>query len=191
MLKLLFNKKALLFTVILTLLGWAGVNTDMLNVSSLLNMVEQAQQENEAKYPKRNADKDGPLTPEQYTSESTSTTTQEFNQASAISPQRRVHILYGDKTGGGHMHGVGKPCKSEFPANWNEDTIINTIERIAANDNLGWKRQRNGYYVAEQNIENLRIRVVKGRQAEKVITAYPVNVPRNACPSKRPAANDN
>jgi hypothetical protein len=186
MLKLFKGRKKLLLTIIMMVLGWAGVNTDMLNVSSLLGMVEEAQQENAEKYPNHNADKDIPISPEQYPDNTTAT--EQFNKASAISPQRRVHILYGDKTGGGHKHGVGKPCKSEFPADWSDDTIIETVERIAANDNLNWKKQRNGYYVTEKNVDDLRVRVVKGRDGASVITAYPTNVKRNACPRH---ANDN
>ncbi len=111
---------------------------------------------------------------------------QEFNKASAISPQRRVHILMGDRTGGGHMFGAGKPCKSEFPSDWDEDKIIDTIDLIAANDNANWEQQRNGYHVREQMIEGVKVRVVKGRKNEQVITAYPLNMGRNPCP-----ANDN
>ncbi len=114
------------------------------------------------------------------------TTTQQFNKASAISDQRRVHILMGDRTGGGHMFGAGKPCKSEFPSDWDEDKIIETIDLIAANDNASWEKQRNGYHVSEQMVEGVKVRVVKGRQNESVITAYPLNTGRNPCP-----ANDN
>lgn len=104
-----------------------------------------------------------------------------------ISEQRRTHILYGDKTGGGHLHGVGKPCKSEFPADWSSEEIVETVQSIAANDNLNWKSQRNGYAVAEQMVEGIRVRVVLDRNRQDVVTAYPVNVMRNPCP----AANDN
>lgn len=112
--------------------------------------------------------------------------TKEFNTASLITSERRVHILYGDATGGGHKFGTGVPCKSEFPEHWEDDRIINEVELIAANDNLNWEQQRNGYYVAEQKIGTVNIRVVKARDAKAVITAYPTNMPRNPCP-----ANDN
>jgi hypothetical protein len=106
-----------------------------------------------------------------------------------ISPQREQHILYGDATGGGHKFGVGKPCKSEFPQDWNDDKIIGTIERIAANDNLFWKEQDNGYYAAEQSVEGVKIRVILDKQRDDVVTGYPVNRKRNRC---GPApANDN
>lgn len=99
------------------------------------------------------------------------------------------HILYGNKSGGGHLSGVGKPCKSEFPKDWDDKEIIEVVEKIAANDNLPWDRQDNGYYVTEKMEDGIRVRVVIGREKQKVITAYPTNVTRNPCPSH--AANDN
>ena len=103
-----------------------------------------------------------------------------------ISDARIQHILYGDDKGGGHKHGVGRPCKSEFPHNWNDERIINVTRAIAANDNLPWERQGNGYYVAEDYAGDIKVRVVKGPQKQRVITAYPVNVPRNPCPANTP-----
>ncbi len=103
-----------------------------------------------------------------------------------ITAARRTHILHGDRSGGGHLYGTGKPCKSEFPAYWNAQKIITTVEEAAANDNIPWKRQDNGYYVADIMSDNLRIRIVLNEQQDEVITAYPVNVARNPCP-----ANDN
>ena len=107
-----------------------------------------------------------------------------------IPEQRRVHILYGDDRGGGHLAGVGKPCKSEFPDDWSEEKIIDEVSLIAANDNLRWERQDNGYYTVEQMVEDMRVRVVVDRRKREVVTAYPVNVARNRCPARTPA-NDN
>lgn len=107
-----------------------------------------------------------------------------------ISAKRETHILYGDNKGGGHLHGVGKPCKSEFPKEWDKGDILTNIKTVAANDNLNWKQQRNGYYVAEDTIDGLRVRVVLDQEKDDVITAYPVNVSRNPCPIPKPA-NDN
>jgi len=102
-----------------------------------------------------------------------------------IPPDRAKHILYGDHSGGGHKYGVGKPCKSEFPQSWDDNKIIGTIKKIAANENTDW--QKDGYYyVTETNVENLRIRVVLNKKTNQIITAYPKNRPRNPCP-----ANDN
>ena len=99
-----------------------------------------------------------------------------------ISEDREQHILYGDGRSGGHLHGTGTPCKSEFPESWNADKIIEVTREIAANDNLPWELQDNGYYVSESYEGEVRVRVVKGPQKRRVITAYPVNVKRNPCP---------
>ncbi|MCB1562606.1 MAG: EndoU domain-containing protein [Alphaproteobacteria bacterium] len=105
-----------------------------------------------------------------------------------ISEKAAVHILYGDKDGGGHMYGVGKPCNSEFPEEWDAQKVINVIRSIAANDNLDWRQESNGYYVAEDYEKYVRVRVVLGPEKKRVITGYPVNLRRNPCEG---AANDN
>ena len=50
-----------------------------------------------------------------------------------VSPERHVHILDGDAdgSGGGHRHGVGKPGKTEFPANWDDEKVIATVLDVA------------------------------------------------------------
>lgn len=104
-----------------------------------------------------------------------------------LSDNRAEHILYGDHKGGGHKFGIGAPCKSEFPREWNDARIIDTTKRIAANDNLEWRKSpRNGYYTAESTQDGVRVRVVLGQDKRRIITAYPTNMPRNPCP-----ANDN
>lgn len=169
LLNLLKSKKALLVTIIVAILSYAGLQVSEQNVSKVVDTVlEHAEPE---------------TTPQEG---QTREVKEEFNRASHISEQRRQHILYGDATGGGHLYGVGKPCKSEFPKHWDEQTILKEVELIAANDNLNWEQQRNGYYVTEQRVGTVNVRVVKARNAEDVITAYPTNVQRNPCP-----ANDN
>jgi hypothetical protein len=105
-----------------------------------------------------------------------------------LSEKRLNHILYGDRSGGGHLHGQGKPCKSEFPKDWDAQEIVAALEKVAANDNLPLKKQKNGYHIREQLVEGVKIRVVLGRGGRDVITAYPTNLPRNPCLA---AANDN
>lgn len=107
-----------------------------------------------------------------------------------LSEERAQHILYGDETGGGHKYGVGAPCKSEFPPEWDDERILSITKMIAANDNLPWKRESNGYYVSNQLVGKYNVRVVLGPQKREIITSYPLNGPRNPCPAKRPA-NDN
>jgi len=107
--------------------------------------------------------------------------------APQLDAQHRQHLLYGDAHGGGHLHGTGSPCKSEFPADWSADDIIETVTKQAANDNLAWRHQANGYDVAEATEKGVKIRIVVNRPRGEIITAYPLNTPRNPCP----AANDN
>jgi hypothetical protein len=55
--------------------------------------------------------------------------------------QRRVHILDGDQTGGGHRHGTGRPAKTEFPAEWGDDRIVDAILAIARHPDQAPKHQ--------------------------------------------------
>lgn len=105
-----------------------------------------------------------------------------------LSSYAEKHMLYGDDRGGGHLHGIGKACKSEFPAHWEASEVISHVKNIAANDNLDWEKQKNGYHVAEEMIEKVRVRVVLNKDKTKIVTAYPTNVKRNPCPEP---ANDN
>ncbi len=167
--------------LIVAILGWAGFTVTQeqvtpyvdkaLSVSEDASIAIKEIQDNK-KIEQKNAD--------QYKNPNIK---QDFNRASAITPERRTHILYGDATGGGHLYGTNTPCKSEFPKHWGEDTIIKEVELIAANDNLNWEQQRNGYYVTEQNVGTVKVRVVKGRENKQVITAYPTNTKRNPCPA--------
>ncbi|MEZ5813412.1 MAG: EndoU domain-containing protein [Alphaproteobacteria bacterium] len=103
--------------------------------------------------------------------------------AVVLTEKRAQHILYGDGESGGHKHGVGTPCKSEFPEDWDDEKIIRVTKKIAANDNLPWEQQDNGYYVSEYLDDGVKVRVVLGEQKQRVITSYPTNVTRNPCPA--------
>jgi hypothetical protein len=46
-------------------------------------------------------------------------------------PERTKHILDGDKWGGGHRHGTGRPGKTEFPAGWDDDKIMKNVRDVA------------------------------------------------------------
>jgi hypothetical protein len=108
--------------------------------------------------------------------------------APILTEKRKQHILYGDHTGGGHLYGQKKACKSEFPKSWSEDKIISTVKTMAANDHAAWRQSnRNGNWVSHHEKEGLRIRIVLDDERREIITAYPINVKRNPCP----AANDN
>jgi hypothetical protein len=106
----------------------------------------------------------------------------------SISDARVNHILYGDKHGGGgHLHGMNLPCKSEFPAEWDAKEVISIVMKDAANNGLDWHQERNGNYVADAQEGKVIIRIVENRSRTEIITAYPLNTPRNPCPY----ANDN
>lgn len=92
---------------------------------------------------------------------------------------RKAHIL------GNHKHGAGVSCKSEFPAGWSDEKIFSTLQAMAANDNMPWEHEDNGYDVAEQDVDGLKVRVVLNREENVIVTGYPVNVERNPCPSSR------
>jgi hypothetical protein len=48
-----------------------------------------------------------------------------------LPPERAVHILDGDRWGGGHRHGTGRPEKTEFPADWEDERVIGQIVDVA------------------------------------------------------------
>ncbi len=169
--------------IIVALLGWAGYNVTQEQVTPYVDKALTVSED--ATIAIKEIRDNEKLEQEQKQSKQTQNIDlkQNFNNVSIISPERRTHILFGDATGGGHLYGTGVPCKSEFPKHWGEETIIKEVELIATNDNLNWEQQRNGYYVTEQDVGTVRVRVVKGRENKQVITAYPTNVSRNPCPA--------
>jgi len=48
-----------------------------------------------------------------------------------LPPERVRHILDGDRWGGGHRHGTGRPGKAEFPASWDDEQTIGHIMDVA------------------------------------------------------------
>ena len=60
-----------------------------------------------------------------------SATTRPPLDALRVPPERAAHILDGDATGGGHRHGTGSPGKTEFPAHWDDDTVLDAITAVA------------------------------------------------------------
>ena len=48
-----------------------------------------------------------------------------------VAPERAKHILDGDRWGGGHRHGTGKPGKTEFPSGWDDEKIIGHVLAVA------------------------------------------------------------
>lgn len=102
--------------------------------------------------------------------------------APVLNPEQEDHILQN------HLAGKGIPCKSEFPAAWDEDHVVQTVQLLAANDNADWRVEGNGYRVSEQMSDGVEVRVVVDASNNEIITAYPLNVTRNPCEAP---ANDN
>ena len=48
-----------------------------------------------------------------------------------VAPERARHILDGDRWGGGHRHGTGRPGKTEFPSGWDDEKIIGHVLDVA------------------------------------------------------------
>jgi hypothetical protein len=66
--------------------------------------------------------------------------------------QRRIHVLDGEQTGGGHRHGTGRPGKTEFPAEWGDDRIVDAILAIARHPDQAPERQDwNGRWQVSQH----------------------------------------
>jgi hypothetical protein len=99
----------------------------------------------------------------------------------SIDAQGRKHILDGEENGGGgHRFGTGRSKKSEFPASWSDDRIIDTIVEIANDPNVVWsKPDHRGYVTGSKTIDGLDILVVFDTKKERIVSGYPTNVPRN------------
>lgn len=99
-----------------------------------------------------------------------------------VNPDRRRHILDGDRTGGGHRPGSGASGKSEFPPGWSDDRIIAAIEEVANSPASARTLGRDNRMVVDGIRDGVTIRVVIGSDGHTVVTGYPTNVPRNARP---------
>jgi hypothetical protein len=78
-----------------------------------------------------------------------------------VTPERMVHILDGDSTGGGHRHGTGKPGKTEFPAGWNDEKITNALLDVARRPDQQPDHQKwNDRWVARGTRDDVEVVVV-------------------------------
>ncbi|EMW7734164.1 EndoU domain-containing protein, partial [Yersinia enterocolitica] len=95
---------------------------------------------------------------------------------------------YGDgPTSGGHLY-PGNPGKTVFPQNWTADKVVHEVGDITTSPNTTWYAQTGtgGQYtskgdpakwVAYEERDGVRIRVVYQPATGKVITAFPDNTP--------------
>jgi len=85
--------------------------------------------------------------------------------------ERATHILDGDATGGGHRPGTGAPGKTEFPAHWDDDTILNAITAVAHSPH-DVHRQWNQRWKARGEFDNVLISVIVEADG-RIWTAWP------------------
>jgi hypothetical protein len=90
-----------------------------------------------------------------------------------ITPERTVHVLEGDSTGGGHRHGTGKPGKTEFPAGWNDEKIIdNALDVARKPDKPPVRQDRNDTWLCSGTRANVEVSVVVARSGE-IVSGWP------------------
>ena len=79
-----------------------------------------------------------------------------------VTSERTKHILDGDANGsGGHRHGVGNPGKTEFPASWNDDKVMDNILDVARRpDQAPIQQNWNGRWLARGTRDDVEIAVV-------------------------------
>ncbi len=92
-----------------------------------------------------------------------------------VTPDRRTHILDGEPDGGGgHRHGTGKPGKTEFPASWDDEKIIDTIVDVARRPDMAPQhQQKNDRMVARGTREDVEIVVIIERDG-RIWTSWPL-----------------
>ncbi|MBK8188088.1 MAG: EndoU domain-containing protein [Cellvibrio sp.] len=100
---------------------------------------------------------------------------------SILDSKAATHILDGDgPSSGGHRYGTGMPGKTEFPQDWNDQKIKNSVSEIATDPNLSWsKPDSRGYIETTKIVDNIEIKVVVDTRKGRIVTAYPTNTPRN------------
>lgn len=91
------------------------------------------------------------------------------------SNERTKHVLYGDKTGGGHMWpGLNK--KTSFPKSWNTDKIMNELSDISTDPSLKWNLNRIINGVKRYDVigirDNIKIKVIT--DGRDIITSFPI-----------------
>ncbi|MCY9775831.1 EndoU domain-containing protein [Proteus mirabilis] len=102
-------------------------------------------------------------------------------------PQAKQHILYGDSTGGGHMH-PGMPGKTTFPVSWDAKKIISEVDDILNSPSTTWFAQKGngGAFTKSGDVatwgaweirDGVQIRVVYQPGIGRVVTAFPDSGP--------------
>jgi Bacterial EndoU nuclease len=95
-------------------------------------------------------------------------------EALRVSPERRAHILDGDADGsGGHRHGTGNPGKTEFPASWKDEKIVDVLMDVARRpDHPPRLQEWNDRWVARGTRDDVEVAVVIARDG-RIWSAWP------------------
>lgn len=99
--------------------------------------------------------------------------------AGVIDEKGVTHILDGDEKGGGHFYGTGKPGKSEFPADWSRDKVLEEVADVLKDPKSQEITQTDGRKRVDGTREGIDIRVIYDPKGKRVVTAFPTNTPRN------------
>ncbi|MCP4504647.1 MAG: hypothetical protein GY822_32485 [Deltaproteobacteria bacterium] len=94
----------------------------------------------------------------------------------------RKHILEGDGPGkgGGHRAGTGKPGKSEFPSDWSDSKIMNTVSDIATDPSVKWSLpDHRGYITGSRAVDGVNVKVVFDTVKDRIVSGFPTNLPKN------------
>jgi hypothetical protein len=84
---------------------------------------------------------------------------------------RRVHTLDGDDRGGGHRYKTGRPGKTEFPADWGDDTVVAHILDVARNPDTAEFQRRGTWKVCGER-DGVEVNVAI-KPDEQIWTAFP------------------
>lgn len=91
-----------------------------------------------------------------------------------ISDDRCRHILDGEASGsGGHRHGTGRPGKTEFPARWDDDAVIQYVLDVARHPDETPLLQPNKRWLAIGVRDDVTVAIVI-TSSGKIVTAYPL-----------------
>jgi hypothetical protein len=96
----------------------------------------------------------------------------------SLSWSDRRHIVYGDEddlTSGGHLYGLNRPEKTEFPPDWDEDKISQEVTSVADNPDRVAERP-GGKWLAVGVRNGVTVHAIL-RQDGSIATAHPVSGP--------------
>lgn len=91
-----------------------------------------------------------------------------------MTPERRTHILDGDpgKNSGGHRHGTGRPGKTEFPADWDDEKAMRAVVDVAKRPDEAPVYQAWNRWLCAGTREGVEVSVVVEPSGE-IWTAWP------------------